>query len=126
MNNTEKLKRLAALSKRGWSEETRKKVENSFKKSNNSQTDIETWFEKWRQEYCSEAFEREELYDGKIMYKLTDGCVFDRSHKDASVIIRTDGSICYNCFHDSCSDKHWKDFREVYEPNAYVKNTAWQ
>ena len=127
MNSTEKLKRLASLSNTGWTDEDRKKVERKYKDSMISgQADMETWFENWCLAYCSEAFDREVLYDGNIMYKLTDGCIFDRNHKDASVIIRTDGKICYHCFHDSCSNNHWSEFREYFDPAYKRHNTAWQ
>ena len=58
-----------------------------------------------------------------IYYYLQGGCAFDPSHtgKDAAVIQRADGTLCYHCFHNSCKDKGWKDFRLLYEPNAYDK-----
>jgi len=58
-----------------------------------------------------------------IYYYLQGGCAFDPSHtgKDAAVIQRADGTLCYHCFHNSCNDKGWKDFRLLYEPNAYDK-----
>ena len=127
MNSTEKLKKLAALSGSGCSDQVRNRERRKTKAALiNSQADMETWFDKWRQDYCNESFEREALYDGNIMYKLTDGCIFDRNHKDASVIIRTDGKICYNCFHDSCSNNHWNEFREYFDPTYKRKNTAWK
>jgi replicative DNA helicase len=50
-------------------------------------------------------------------------CVFDPSHtgKDAAIIRTNDGKICYNCFHNSCAQNHWRELRLKYEPNAYVK-----
>ena len=58
-----------------------------------------------------------------IYYYLQGGCAFDPSHtgKDAAVIQRADGTLCYHCFHNSCKDKGWKDFRLLFEPNAYDK-----
>ena len=52
-------------------------------------------------------------------------CVFDPSHKnkDAAIIQTADGKICYTCFHASCADKHWKEVRLLFEPDAY-SNTA--
>ena len=127
MNSTEKLKHLASLNQKTWSEDTRKKIGQNYKTSKiKTQADMEAWFEKWMQDYCSESVKREVKYDGKIIYKLTDGCIFDRNHKDASVIIQTDGTICYNCFHDSCSNKHWSDFRFTYEPYSNRQNDAWK
>jgi archaellum biogenesis ATPase FlaH len=48
-------------------------------------------------------------------------CVFDPSHKgkDAAIIRTNDGKICYNCFHNSCANNHWRELRLKYEPDAY-------
>lgn len=48
-------------------------------------------------------------------------CPFNpqHNHKDAAIIQTTDGKICFNCFHSSCADKKWKEFRQFYEPDAY-------
>lgn len=52
---------------------------------------------------------------------ILDHCAFNpqHNHKDASIIQTSDGKICYNCFHNSCSGYHWKEFRQLYEPDAY-------
>ncbi|OPY13243.1 MAG: hypothetical protein A4E66_00847 [Syntrophus sp. PtaB.Bin001] len=46
---------------------------------------------------------------------ILDHCLFDESHtgKDASIFLWDDGSKGYKCFHDSCSDKKWKDAARV-------------
>lgn len=127
MNDIKKLKRLAAMSSEGWSAETKKKVEKAYKASKvMTQSDMESWFDEWCRLHCNEVFERSDLYDGTVMYRLVDGCIFDRNHKDASVLIRSDGKICYNCFHDSCTGKHWQDFREYFEPMSTRNNDAWK
>ena len=48
-------------------------------------------------------------------------CPFNPAHnkKDAAVFELADGSFGFKCFHDSCSDKHWREFRLHYEPDAY-------
>ena len=60
--------------------------------------------------------------DGTVKYIL-EHCLFDESHKgkDAAIFQKTDGSLGYKCFHNSCSDKHWKDVRLLFEPDAYDK-----
>ena len=60
--------------------------------------------------------------NGKVKYIL-EHCLFDESHKgkDAAILKQPDGSIGYKCFHDSCSGKHWKDVRLLFEPDAYDK-----
>ena len=58
--------------------------------------------------------------NGETKYVL-EHCLFDESHggKDAAIIQRADGTLCYHCFHNSCADKHWHDVRLKYEPDAY-------
>lgn len=49
---------------------------------------------------------------------ILDCCPFDSSHKgkDAAVFQSRDGVLGFHCFHDSCSDKRWADFRNLVEP----------
>lgn len=51
-------------------------------------------------------------------------CPFNPDHKgkDAAVFELADGSLGFKCFHNSCSDKHWREFRLHYEPDAYTKD----
>jgi hypothetical protein len=53
--------------------------------------------------------------DGKF---ILDACVFDPTHtgKDAAVFEK-DGKWCYHCFHNSCRNKGWIDFRRFFEPD---------
>ena len=62
--------------------------------------------------------------NGKVKYIL-EHCLFDESHKgkDAAIFQQPDGSIGYKCFHNSCSGKHWKDVRLLFEPDAYDKKS---
>ena len=75
--------------------------------------DLEAFFEKHEIKVKS----RQE-YKGGIRYTLED-CPWDSTHKDAAVIQRNDGTLCYHCFHNSCSEYGWKEFRQFYEPDAY-------
>ena len=118
MNDLEKIKALAA-------KHSEPKTTDSLRIRNQADSDY-FFSEKWCPSFCSEAFERSILSNGCIMYKLLDGCIFDRNHKDASVIIRPDGSFGYNCFHDSCSNMHWSDFREYFEPGYRERQRAWE
>lgn len=63
-------------------------------------------------------------WSGGVKYIL-EHCPFNPDHKnkDAALIQTSDGKICFNCFHASCADKHWKEFRLYYEPDAYQKAT---
>ena len=60
-------------------------------------------------------------YKGGIRYTLEE-CPWDSTHKDAAVIQRTDGTLCYHCFHNSCSQYGWKEYRQFYEPDAYTRS----
>jgi hypothetical protein len=55
--------------------------------------------------------------DGTIKWLLKE-CPFNPDHgsPDAAVFQRPDGSLGFKCFHNSCADKHWKDFRKYFEP----------
>lgn len=55
---------------------------------------------------------------------ILDHCPFNpqHNHKDAAIIQTSDGKICFNCFHSSCADKKWREFRLFYEPDAYQAN----
>lgn len=123
MNSIKQIEELASR----WSDDTRVQVASRYKKAQaRSQADADEWFISWRDKYCTESFDSPVTCDGSIVYKLVDGCVFDRNHKDAAIVIRDDGKIGYNCFHNTCKDRQWKDFRLLYEPDAYQRNTAWQ
>jgi hypothetical protein len=63
-----------------------------------------------------------EPYEGGRIFRLL-ACLFNGEHqaKDAAIIERADGSICYHCFHSSCSGRTWRDVLELYEgpPSKY-------
>ncbi|MDY0280872.1 MAG: phage/plasmid primase, P4 family [Salinivirgaceae bacterium] len=58
---------------------------------------------------------KEKKREGNCNKYILHHCVFDESHtgKDAAIFEFDDGRMGYHCFHDSCSDKHWKDARQV-------------
>ena len=53
-------------------------------------------------------------------------CVFNPDHKspDAEITISGTGVLGYNCFHNSCKHKNWRDVRLLFEPHAYDRE--WQ
>ena len=57
---------------------------------------------------------KERAHGDSTLYCL-DHCVFDQSHKGAEAAIGQtfDGLLFYQCFHDSCKGKTWKDARKV-------------
>lgn len=44
-----------------------------------------------------------------------------RSRADSAVFVDADGKPGYKCMHGHCADKHWQQFREFYEPDAYSR-----
>ena len=76
--------------------------------------DIEEWLNKYGLRY-----EKKDFKDG-TKYVL-DECPFDSSHKapDSMVTVSASGAIGFKCLHNSCSDKHWRDLRLRFEPDAY-------
>jgi len=59
-------------------------------------------------------------YEGGTRYKL-DACVWDASHTDNSACVYEgpDGRLGASCSHNSCQGKGWREFRLVFEPDAY-------
>lgn len=77
--------------------------------------------ENWLNEHNINVTQKND-FNGGTKYIL-EQCPFDSNHKgkDACLIQLPNGAICFHCFHQSCSDKKWKDFREFFEPDAYQK-----
>lgn len=86
---------------------------------NGEKFDLESWMQKHGLHY------RPSSWSGGTRYIL-DHCPFDESHKgkDAMICQGSNGAIGFHCFHDSCSDKTWRDVRILFEPDAYEKK--WQ
>lgn len=81
-----------------------------------TQFDLDEWLSKYGLRY------RKTSYSGGTKYIL-DECPFDSNHKgkDACIFQTSGGAIGFHCFHNSCSDKTWRDVRLKYEPDAYEK-----
>jgi hypothetical protein len=67
--------------------------------------------------YGVEVAERTTESGGTIKWRLKH-CPFNHDHVDgeAAVFQYPSGKLGFNCFHSSCSGKHWKDFRQHFEP----------
>lgn len=81
--------------------------------------DIENWLDNYGLTY------RKAPYKDGTKYVL-DECPFNPSHKspDSMVTVSNMGAIGFKCLHNSCSDKHWRDLRLKYEPDAYEYSEA--
>ena len=42
-----------------------------------------------------------------------------RSKNESAVFVYPNGMLGYKCMHAHCADKHWHQYREFYEPDAY-------
>lgn len=84
---------------------------------NPRQFDLEDWMSQHGIAY------RAQSYAGGTKYIL-DQCPFDSNHKgkDACIFQMSSGAIGFHCFHNSCSDKSWRDVRLLYEPDAYDRD----
>lgn len=84
-----------------------------------SSFNLEEWMQKYGIQYKSVGCSYGTKY-------ILDHCPFNENHKgkDAMVFRRNNGALSFVCLHDSCADKHWKEFRKFYEPNAYERREA--
>lgn len=70
------------------------------------------------------AYEQDR-HDNRDRFKL-EHCPFNEEHGkgDAAVFRSDDGVLGFNCFHDSCSEKTWKDLRDLVDgPKAERVNS---
>ena len=53
-------------------------------------------------------------HEDSTMYVLEE-CVFDPGHNggEAAIIQKAGGKLLYQCFHDSCKDKKWRDAKQI-------------
>ena len=61
---------------------------------------------------------RESKFAGGVKFILKE-CPFDHNHKDAAIFLLDNGAVAFKCFHASCQQYHWRDFRLHYDPQAY-------
>lgn len=76
--------------------------------------DLDSWLDKYHINYNKVSMSGGEKY-------VLDFCPFDSNHKgkDAAIFRMNNGALGFHCFHNSCSDKKWRDVRILYEPEAY-------
>lgn len=83
---------------------------------NPQEFDLEEWLIKHGLRYQKVGYSDGTKY-------ILENCPFDSNHKgkDACIFQSRSGAIGFHCFHNSCSDKTWRDVRILYEPDAYEK-----
>lgn len=101
-----------------------KEESRSIKKSNNTN---EFNLNAWIAEHGIEITKQATWQDGCTKFVLKE-CAFDHSHKspDACLIQMPSGAIAYKCLHNSCAGRTWRDFRLLYEPDAYDKESKFE
>lgn len=64
-----------------------------------------------------------ETVSGGIRKIVLEECPFDHSHKspDSAIFVMQNGAIAFKCFHNSCSDKRWRDVRQLFDPTCYER-----
>jgi hypothetical protein len=69
--------------------------------------------EAYLQHYCVSVSKVKQHGDATLY--VVEECGFDPSHRDGEAAIgqSADGKLFYQCFHDSCRDRTWKDVREA-------------
>lgn len=65
-----------------------------------------------------------ETNSGGVRKIVLEECPFDPSHKapDSAIFVMQNGAIAFKCFHNSCSDKRWRDVRQLFDPTCYERN----
>ena len=63
---------------------------------------------------------RKENMPSRVKYILKE-CPFNCAHKapDAAVFVESNGKLGFKCFHNSCSEYGWHEFRAKVDPTAY-------
>ena len=64
-----------------------------------------------------------EAKSGDVRKLVLEECPFDHNHKapDSAIFVMNSGAIAFKCFHNSCSDKGWKDLRQMFDPECYER-----
>lgn len=73
----------------------------------------------WMKEYCPEAKGPQDWHGGRIWVFQT--CPFDSDHANGSAHVsqRISGVIGFECKHNGCAGKRWRDLRELKQPGCY-------
>ncbi len=88
----------------------------NYNKFNPKGFDVGEWLTKYGLAFTKRDWKDAEKFN-------LDHCPFNENHTngEACVIRMKNGALKFHCFHNSCSDKDWKDLRMKFEPDAYEK-----
>lgn len=85
---------------------------------NYQQFDLDTWIQQH-----GIKIKKESQYQGGTKYTLEE-CPFNPEHKESAIFKLQNGAIGFSCFHSSCQQYGWKEFRQHFEPDAYTQRTT--
>ena len=90
--------------------------ENNYQPINYKEFDLQEFFRKYNIEVLKET-----RIDRGTRYILKE-CPFDPSHGSDSMVFQYDtGHLAFFCFHNGCTNNHWREFRAHYDRDAYSK-----
>lgn len=95
-------------------EETRPSASNNY---SSDKFDLESFIAKYNIE-----IDKVQKVAGGTKYLLK-ACPWNPDHRspDSMLFQRDNGAVSFFCYHSSCQDKHWSDFRKLYEPDYQNK-----
>lgn len=97
--------------------------ENNFRPINYKEFNLQEFFNK----YGIEVLKETKIKDG-TRYILKQ-CPFDAAHGHDSMVFQYDtGPLAFFCFHNGCANNHWREFRALFDKDAYSKQARgeWQ
>lgn len=100
-------------------EEPKQQVRTSQQYRGSERFDLESWL-------VSHGIEFRKKQEGSsTKYEIRD-CPWKDTHSSnnpysSAIFQDADGKVTYTCAHSHCADRQWRDFRLVYEPDAYSK-----
>lgn len=90
--------------------------ENNFKPINYKEFNLQEFFDKYHIEILKET----KIADG-TRYILKE-CPFDPAHgQDSMVFQYNSGPLAFFCFHNGCTNNHWREFRALFDKDAYSR-----
>ena len=90
--------------------------ENNFKPINYKEFNLQEFFDKYNIEVLKET-----RIAGGTRYILKE-CPFDPAHgKDSMVFQYDNGPLAFFCFHNGCTNNHWREFRAHFDRDAYSR-----
>lgn len=88
--------------------------ENNYKPINYKEFNLQEFFDKYGIEVLKET-----RIAGGTRYILKE-CPFDPAHGRDSMVFQYDsGPLAFYCFHNGCANNHWKEFRALFDKDAY-------